>query len=172
MTIEKRRAGLLNRITLAYVYQWLNQHTERMETEMPDICYKLKSAGYASKVINGFSDEERVKMNKVGHSPEYKVLEKVEISLVVMALEVMKIHVQTMPPEMRTPKLNISDKKLAQGKGAYAMYMLKAKTQDKTGYDIQKEIIDTTSKHAQDWYSFMYSAIIEGKFTDTSDDKS
>ena len=160
MTDEQRKAGLLNRITLAYIYQWLDQHTDRMDTEMPDICYKMKTAGYASKVINGFSDEERVLMNKVGRTERFDELSKVHISLVVMALEVMKLHVQTMPKELRTPRLNISDKKLLQGKAAYAMYMLKAKSQDKKGYEIQKEIIDTTAQHASDWYSYMHESIM------------
>jgi len=172
MTEKQRKAGLLNRIVLAYVYQWLNQHTEKMETEMPDICYKLKSAGYASKAINGFSDEERVKMHKLGKTERHKELEKVHISLVIMALEVMKLHVKTMPVELRTPRLNMSDKKLLQGKGAYTMYMLKAKKVDKEGYEIQKEIIDSTCEHATNWYSFMYSAIIGAPFQEISDGKS
>jgi len=163
MTEEQRNAGLLNRIVLAYVYQWLNQHTERSEIDMPDICYKMKSAGYASKAINGFSDEERVKMNKLSKTEEHKKLEKVHISLVIMALEVMKLHVQTMPPELRTPKINISDKKLLMGKGAYALYMLKAKSKDKEGYEVQKEIIDSTCQHASNWYLFFKDAIIDNQ---------
>ena len=161
MTDEQRRAGLLNRIVLAYVWQWLDQNNERSDVDMPDICYKLKSAGYASKVINGFSDEERSELKIIGESDRFQELSLVHISLVVMALEVMKLHVQTMKPEYRTPKLNISDKKLLQGKGAYAMYMIKAKKIDKEGYEKQKEVIEVTCRHASDWYEYIYSAIID-----------
>ena len=160
MTEEQKNAGLLNRVVLAFIYQWLNQHTETKDVDMPEICYKMKSAGYASKVINSFNDEERERMKKLGETDEHKELEKVHISLVIMALEVMKLHIQTMPPELRTPKLNISDKKLLMGKGAYAIYMLKAKKLDKEGYEIQKEIIDATCEHSKNWYEFMYSGII------------
>ena len=162
MTEEQRRAGLLNRIVLAYVYNWLNQNSERSGVEMPSICYRLKSAAYASKVINGFSDEERDELKIIGETDRFKELGMVHISLVVMALEVMKLHVKTMPSELRTPKLNISDKKLLQGKALYAMYMLKAKKADKEGYDKQKEVIDTTCDHAVEWYEFIRNAIMKG----------
>jgi len=172
MTEEQRRASLLNRMVLAYTYIWLKQHTERMNVDMPEICYKLKSAGYASKVINGFSDDERRIMDRINETKEFQDNSKVLISLVVMALEVMKNHVEAMPQKLRTPKLNISDKKLVQGKAAYTMYMLKAKRVDKQAYDTQKEVIDTTAEHASSWYNFMKNAIMSGEFEAKSDGKS
>ena len=160
MTEEQRNYSLLNRIVLAYCFQWGNQHGEKMKVPMPDIAYQIKAAGFASKAINGFSDEERERMRNIAEEPKHKELEKVEISLVIMLLQVMKLHVESVPKEFRTPKLNISDKRLIKGKANYALYMLEAKQKDKEGYDIQKEIIDATCDHAVNWYTFMYEQIV------------
>ena len=151
-------------MVLAYTYIWLKQHTERMDVEMPPICYKLKSAGYASRAINGFSDDERKIMDKIGKTKEFQDNSQVLISLVVMALEVMKNHVEAMPVELRRPKLNISDKKLVVGRAEYTMYMLKAKQTDKQAYETQRKVIDTTTEHASSWYKFLKNAIMSGEF--------
>ena len=164
MTEEQRLYGLMNRIVLAHCELWIRQHTENKDGDLPDICYELKAAGYASRVINGFSDDEAITLSRIAVDSEFIPIKDQEISLVVMALEVMKLHVGSVPQELRRPKLNISDKKLLQGKGAYAMDMLRAKKLNEDMYKRQKEVIEGTSAHAKVWYDWMISAIMSKRF--------
>ncbi len=164
MTQIERRYGFFNRIVLSHCELWLKQHIKERESDLPEICYLIKSAGYASRVINAFSDDEARILEAIAKDEEFIPIKEKEISLVIMALEVMKVHVTEIPKELRTPKLNISDKRLKVGKGAYAIHMLKAKRIKPELYEEQKEIIDDTSNHAKVWYSWMRNAIINGKY--------
>jgi len=164
MTDEEKKYGLLNRVVLGNIHMWLDQHSKEKEADMPDICYKLKSAGYASRVINGFSDEERDFMHSLTKDEEFMEIANKHISLVVMALEVMKYHIEHTEPHQRAPKLNINERKLRMGKAVYAIHMLKTKQVNKKLYDKQKEVIDDTEKHSKVWYDNMKKHIFNHNF--------
>ena len=164
MNIGTRRKGFLHRIVLVHCWAWLDQHVKDKNVDMPTLCYKLKSAGYACKAINGFDDNEAEVLKAIALDKEFEPIKKKEISLVVMALEVMKEHVTKMPKEFRKPIVNISDSKLKAGKGVYAMHMLKAKKIKPELYEEQKEVILDTEQHAKIWYKWMKDAILSGKF--------
>jgi hypothetical protein len=164
MTEEQRRYGLLNRIVLAHMWAWLNQHVENKDADMPDICYKLKSAGFASRAINGFDEQEINMLDDLSKDEKFIPIKDKEISLVIMALEVMKYHVENTEPALRTPKINISDRKLKLGKAAYTMDMLEAKKTAPDVYKRQKEIIGSTAEHAKVWYDFIKDYIMSYNF--------
>ncbi len=164
MTEKQHKYSMLNRVVLAHIFMWLDQHVKNKEIAMPDICYKLKAAGYASKIINGFSEEEIKFLLKLGKDEEFMEMARTPVSLVVMALEVIKYHVTTVSPELRTPKLNISDKKLMVGKAAYWKFMVNEKKKNQEDYEHQKEVIDDTVKQAVVFYDALFSAIMEHKF--------
>ena len=164
MTQEQKDYGFINRIVLSHINLWIQQHIDNKDGDLPEICHKLRSAGYASRVINGFSDDEVKVLMAIEKDSEFIPIKDKEISLVIMALEVMKQHVGSVPKELRRPSIHISDKKLLQGKGAYAMDMLKTKISNKEMYGRQKEVIDSTAEHADLWYNWMTEAILSKRF--------
>ena len=164
MTEEQHKYGLLNRVVLAHCWQWLNQHSKEKEAKMPALCYRLKSAGYASRAINGFSEEEQDFLHSLTKDEKFMEIAHKHISLVVMALEAMKYHIENTEPHQRIPKLNISEKKLRVGKAVYTMHMLKTKQLDKKLYDEQKEVIDDTALHSRVWYDYLKNVIMAHNF--------
>ncbi len=146
---------LLNRVVLASCYLWIQNHlNERPKGDIPDICFKIKTAGYNSLHINRFSQEEAELLKTITHSEEFKPIKDTNISLIVMPLEVMRIWIANVPKDKR-PILNINDHKLVRGKHNYLEYMMDIKKKHPEMYEKQKHIIDVTAKNAESWYKHM-----------------
>lgn len=145
---------MFNRTILAQIYIWIKDHTEKREGHIPEICHRIRTAGYNSAMINQFSEDERLLLREITMTDEFEEIKLVNISMVVMALEVAKLWVNDIPKQLR-PHINVSDKKLKMGKNLYTLYMLKCKQEDRKLYDDQKEIIETTANHANTWYNYI-----------------
>ncbi len=144
---------LLNRTVLSQCYLWTQNHLDdRPNGEIPEICYRIKTAGFNSLHINRFSHEEADILRTITSSEEFKPIKETDISLIVMPLEVMKLWITDVPKEHR-PVINISDKKLLMGKHTYFTYMLKIKKTHPKMYEDQKEIIDRTAENSLAWYN-------------------
>lgn len=152
----------LGRVILGHVHMWINGHIKQKDGDIPDLCHKLKFEGYKSKTINRFDESEADILREIGDREDFQELKTKPISLIVMALEVVRIWVEDIPAEERCVKMNISDKKLLIGKNIYFRYMMGAKRRNKELYDNQKKIIEETSTHAQSWYNYMKEALFEG----------
>jgi len=146
--------SLLNRAVLAQCYLWIDNHTNERDGELPDICYKIRTAGYNSLHINRFSQEEADMLKELTSKDEFKHIREVDISLIVMALEVMKKWIEDVPKKDR-PFININDKKLLFGQNSYFKYMIAVKQKNPEIYQNQKDIMTTTSVNAQLWYSYI-----------------
>ncbi len=156
---------LLNRSVLASCYLWIQNHLdERAGGEIPEICYKIKTAGFNSLHINRFSKEEADLLKEITHSEEFRPIKETEISLIVMPLEVMKLWIENVPKENR-PIINISDKKLLRGKNEYLMYMLSVKHKKPEMYQKQKDIIDRTAANASAWFDHMREKCYNDRLT-------
>lgn len=151
---------MLNRTVLAQTFLWIKDHTEKKEGHIPDICHRIKTAGYNSAMINQFDKDERNMLRTITQTDEFEEIKKVDISMIVMALEVMKLWVLDIPKKKR-PLINISDKKLMMGKNLYTIYMLKCKKENREMYDQQKEIITSSAEHARIWYNYMRSSLVK-----------
>ena len=144
---------LLNRTVLAQCHLWIQNHLdERSGGDIPEICYRIKTAGFNSLHINRFSQEEANLLKESTSNEEFQPIKETDISLIVMPLEVMRLWVEDVPKEHR-PIINISDKKLLRGKNEYLMYMLAVKKKNPKMYEDQKEIITRTANNAIMWYS-------------------
>jgi len=152
----------LNRTVLAQSFIWVQNHIDKRDGELPDICYKIKTAGYNSLHINRFSNEEAKLLEEITTSEEFNPIRNTDISLVVMALEVMRLWIEDVPKNKR-PLININDKKLLRGKNEYLMYMLAVKKSNPDIYQEQKDIIETTSANAQRWYNHMKDKLAKGE---------
>lgn len=152
--------SMLNRTILAQVYIWIKDHTEKKEGHIPDICHRIKTAGYNSAMINQFNEAERNMLKELTQTKEFEEIKKVDISTIVMALEVMKIWIKDISKNER-PLINISDKKLLMGKNLYTIYMLKCKKENRKLYDDQKDIIENSASHAQRWYDYMKNYLVK-----------
>ncbi len=159
---KPNKYDLLNRVVLAQAFLWIENHTEARDGELPDICYKIRRAGHSSLHINRFSSEEAIELKELTDSDEFKPIKETDISLIVMALEVMRIWITDISRDKR-PCLNIADRKLLMGKNIYFAYMIKVKKTNPDIYQDQKDIIDRTTLNAQLWYNFMREKLIEGE---------
>ncbi len=151
---------LLNRCVLAQCYLWIENHTEARDGELPDICYKIRGAGHSSLHINRFSYEESELLKEITSSEEFKHIREVDISLIVMALECMRLWIEDVPKDKR-PLININDKRLLKGKNEYVMYMLRIKEKHPRLYNVQKEIIARTAANSVLWYNFMRKELLK-----------
>ncbi len=146
---------LLNRVCLASSYIWIQNHLdERPKGDIPEICFKIKTAGYNSLHINRFSQEEAELLKTITHSEEFKPIKDTNISLIIMPLCVMKLWIEHVPKDKR-PIININDKKLLMGKNSYFKYMMKIKNTQPEMYEKQKHIIEVTEENAFAWYKHM-----------------
>jgi len=153
---------LLNRTVLAQSYVWIQNHLdERAGGDLPEICYRIKTAGFNSLHINRFSQEEATFLKDITSNEDFNNIRKIDISLIVMPLEVMKLWVESVPRKNR-PVVNISDKKLLMGKNAYLIYLLSIKKKNPKIYQEQKDIIERTADNALAWFNFMKNKTIKG----------
>ncbi len=151
---------LLNRAVLAQCFLWVENHTEARDGELPNICYKIRTAGHNSLHINRFSREEAELLKEITQSEAFKLIKETDISLIVMALEVMKIWVTDIPKENR-PIINISDRKLLMGKNTYFAYMISVKKTNPKMYEDQKEIIERTATNSLLWYNHLKERLVK-----------
>jgi len=151
-----------NRCILAQSYVWIQNHIdERSGGDIPDICYRIKTAGFNSLHINRFSHEEAKILETITKSEEFAHIKETNISLIVMPLEVMRLYVERIPRDKR-PIINISDKKLLRGKNEYFPYMIAIRKANPEMYKKQKDIIETTVANASAWYDHMSKHLIKG----------
>ncbi|RLF26901.1 MAG: hypothetical protein DRN14_06145, partial [Thermoplasmata archaeon] len=126
----KNKIDFFNRIILASAYLWIKGHIETKGSgNIPDICYRVKTAGYNSIHINRFSEEEGRIVKEITMSDEFKPIKDAEISLVIMSLVVMKIWIADIPKKQR-PIININDRALTLGKNQYLTHMIELKRED------------------------------------------
>ena len=140
---------------------WISKSTDDVNVKYtPEIAYRLRTAGFNSKAVNGFTDSEVVLIKTLGKEPDFEELKKKHISLLVMALEITRIWVEDIPKKDR-PSINISDKKMLLGKNHYLIPLLKMKVRGSSMYDEQKAIVQETAIHSQKWYNWVYKYIKE-----------
>ena len=159
--MNKKQTYLFNRFILAHLHLWVSKSTDDESiTYTPEFAYRLRTAGFNSKAINGFNDSEVDLIKKLGVDPDFEELKKKEISLLVMALQIAKLWTEDIPKEDR-PNINISDKKMIVGKKHYVMELLKMKVKGSSIYDDQKAIVEETAVHALLWYNYVHKYIQE-----------
>ena len=159
--MTQEQTYLFNRFILAHLHLWVSKSTEdKSITYTPEFSYRLRTAGFNSKAINGFDDSEVDLIKKLGTEPDFEVLKKKEISLLVMAPQIAKLWVEDIPREDR-PNINISDKKMIVGKKHYVMELLKMEVKGSSIYDNQKAIVEETAVHALLWYNYTRKYIQE-----------
>jgi len=140
---------------------WISKSTDDVNVKYtPEIAYRLRTAGFNSKAVNGFTDSEVDLIKTLGKEPDFEELKKKHISLLVMALEITRIWVEDIPKEDR-PRINISDNKMLLGKKNYVIPLLEMKVKGHSIYDEQKKIVEETASHAQLWYNWTKNYIEE-----------
>ena len=149
MTIKQQ--SLFNRLILAQAYVWIKQVSEE-GAHMPDIAYKIRTAGHNSFVINRFDSKERKIIESIANDQRVKEISEVQTSPVIQALELMKIWVEDIPKNLRT-NINIKDDKLIPGKRAYLTHMIKLKRLDKEDHAFKRDIIEDSSQQTVLWYN-------------------
>ncbi len=158
MELNKKQLYLFNRLVLAQIWVF-SLSSEGVET-MPNICYRLKTAGFNSKAIHEFSDEEVECIRKLAMKPELKDISKHEVSTIINILVLAKTWVEDIPKENR-PNINISDKKLILGRNKYLIDMLKLKKRDNIKYEEIRKIIDMSEENTKIWYNVAKQHIYE-----------
>lgn len=151
--------NLFNSVIAASIMQWVDSHRKNDDGEVPEILSRVRTKCYYHRALNAFSDEEIDLLMKIDKDPEFIKIKEVEISYLVQSLAVLKIWVEDVPKNLR-PNFNISDKKMVVGSGHYWKHLLTAKQFDPELYKIEKKLIEDTNEHAQKWYAFFRSKLI------------
>lgn len=150
---------MFNNVLLRHVLQYID--TEKKEdNHIPDIAHKIRLQAFYFKAINNFTDEEIKQLMEIGEEEEFIWIKNKEISLIVMALELMKLWVDIVPKENR-PVFNISDKKLTMGKNHYILGLIDLKHREPELYKEKKEIVESTAAHAKVWFSYMTDKLVK-----------
>jgi len=143
---------LLNKIILFTVDTYIDR-MKADKLELPEILDRLKIGLVSYKRSNKFTDDEAKKAVDFGKSEDLQEIIHTEISHVLFILTLIKLWAEIIPKRER-PLLNISDKKLTQGRAIYAMFMLKEKQIDKENYEDKKQIIDISVSTAEQFMSY------------------
>ena len=151
--------SLLNRLVLAQAYVWIKQVSEE-GSEMPEIAYKIRTAGHNSMMINRFDNDERKIIKEIAEDPRTIEIAKRQTSPVIQGLELMKLWSEDIPKEDR-PNINISDAKLKPGKNAYVIHMLKLKQLDEEDHANKRQVISDSSEMTFLWYNVCKDIISE-----------
>ena len=148
---------LLNKIILFTVDTYIDRMKED-KLELPEILDRVKIGLVSYKRSNLFTKEEAEVAMKLGKDENLQKIVHTEISHVLFILTIIKLWVELVPKRER-PFLNISDRKLKQGKAIYAIYMLKEKQINKENYEEKKQIIDTSVLTAEQFMSYHFEIL-------------
>jgi len=157
--MNRQQLNLLNRLVLAQVYIFSKQ-CEVDKSSMPDIAFRMKTAGFNSFHINKFTDEERAHIKKIANLPPMEDLKKTQTSSVINILELMRIWAEDIPKEDR-PNINISDKLLLRGKNHYIMHMIALKRNTPETYVEMDDLIVVSTENIEKWYNMAKDYIKE-----------
>ena len=161
---EKERLYLFNRVILAHLELWVQEHIDNDDGEVPDILLQMKTKGFQMRIINGFTPKEIKILKKIESTDEFKEIKNsdIQISYLVHSLVVLKLWIEDIPKDDR-PALNIAEDRLKYGKAYYTKHMLLAKKLDHEFYEKEKIIIDNTEKAATKWYKLIKKQILKGE---------
>lgn len=154
----------LNKTCLVQCEQWIANHLDKGEIpDIPDICFKIKYAGYVMRTQVGFTQQETDILKEISEHEDFKPIKEKHVSLIVMALEVMRLWAENTPKDDRSGIPPMSNKKLLLGKNSYFRYLLKIKNTQPELYREQKDIIEESAANAVLWYNYISQKIIKEK---------
>jgi hypothetical protein len=161
LCLSKEEMYLFNRIILSHLWLWTDRHTKLTNEYTPPITYKLRTAGFNSRAVHPFSDEEVKRIIALGRDPDFMMINETKNSWLTMALEVARLWAIDIPKEDR-PLININDRRLLMGKHNYFSYLMGEKKKGISIYKEQKEIIQESSLTAVLWYNTTKKFICKG----------
>ncbi len=151
MTIQ-----ILNKITLFIVSDYI-EHSKEGESKIPEVLTRLNASIAGYKKFHMFTLEEAKVVTEIAKEDGLTKIMEEHISYIIFAMELMKLWVNNIPKKQRP--ILISDKHLKLGGRYFFLSMMSLKRDDKDEYDRKSEIIDTSIRVANDFWSYHYSKL-------------